>query len=34
MDALIKQQRVDRAKGLRMMLDFYRLTGTCGHGIG
>ncbi len=34
MDALIKQQPVNRAKGLRMMLDFYRLTGTCGHGSG
>jgi TonB family protein len=34
MDALIKQQPVNRAKGLRMLLDFYRLSGTCGHGIG
>jgi TonB family protein len=34
MDALIKQQPVNRAKGLRMLLDFYRLAATCGHGIG
>ncbi len=32
MDAMLKQQPVDRAKGQRMLLDFYRLTGTCGHG--
>jgi TonB family protein len=33
MDAMLKQQPVDRAKGQRMLLDFYRLTGTCGHGF-
>jgi TonB family protein len=32
MDAMLKQQPVDRAKGQRTLLDFYRLTGTCGHG--
>ncbi len=31
-DAL-HQQPVDRAKGMRMMLDFYRIAGTCGHGM-
>jgi TonB family protein len=34
MDTMIKHQPVDRAKGLRMMLDFYRLEGSCGHGLG
>jgi hypothetical protein len=34
MDALIKHQPVDRGQGQRMILDFYRLTGTCGHGSG
>jgi TonB family protein len=34
MDTMIKHQPVDRAKGLRMMLDFYRLEGSCGHGPG
>jgi TonB family protein len=32
MDELIKHPPVDRGKGQRMILDFYRLTGTCGHG--
>jgi TonB family protein len=34
MDALIKHLPVDRGKGQRMILDFYRLAATCGHGIG
>jgi TonB family protein len=34
MDAMLKHQPVDRAQGQRMLLDFYRLTGTCGHGSG
>jgi TonB family protein len=34
MQAQIKQQTLDRTKGLRMLLDYWRLAGTCGHGIG
>jgi TonB family protein len=32
MDAILKQQPVDRVQGQRVLLDFYRLTGSCGHG--
>jgi TonB family protein len=32
MNGSIKHQPMDRALGLRMMLDFYRLGGSCGHG--
>jgi len=32
MDAILKQQPVDRDQGQRVLLDFYRLTGSCGHG--
>jgi len=32
MNGAIKHQPVDRAQGLRMMLDTYRLGGSCGNG--
>jgi len=30
---LLHQQSADRAQGMRMMIDSYRLAGTCGHGM-
>jgi hypothetical protein len=33
MNEVTHQEQVDRAKAWRTMLDFYRLAGTCGHGM-